>query len=126
MHKDIKVLKFILNENGTFDYVKEIYDISHIPFSTDRDLSLNHKTIAQWWNDRSIPLTRNDYSLIKNVLPNDDSLSLVIKSHALSLDDQYWIKKEDEDISYDDISFFSNDFSNDIGDILVGIKTVVQ
>lgn len=122
MHKDIKVLKFKLNDNGTFDNVKEIYDISHIPFSTDRDLNLNHKAIVEWWNDRSIPLSRNDYSLIKKVLPNDDSLSLVIKSHALSLDDQYWIKKEDEDISYEDISFFSNDFNNDIGDILVGIK----
>ena len=31
-------------------------------------------------------------------------------------------QKEDEDISYEDISFFSNDFSNDIGDILIGIK----
>lgn len=122
MHKDVKVLKFRLKSNNTFDNVIQIYDISHIPFSTDRDLNINHRAIAEWWNDRSIPLTRDDYSLIKNVLPNDDSLSLMIKSHALSLDDQYWIKKEDEDISYEDISFFSNEFSNDIGDILIGIK----
>ena len=122
MHKDVKVLKFNLRDNCTFDKVKDIYDISHIPFSTDRDINLNHKAISEWWNERSIPLSRNDYSLIKKVLPNDDSLSLMIKSHALSLDDQYWIKKEDEDISYDDISFFSNDFNNDIGDILTGVK----
>lgn len=122
MHKDVKVLKFKLDDRDAFDNVIEIYDINHIPFSTDRDLSFNHKAIREWWADRSIPLSRNDYSLIKEVLPNDDSLSLVVKSHALSLDDQYWIKKEDEDINYDDISFFSNDFKNDIGDILVGIK----
>ena len=94
MHKDVKVLKFRLKSNNTFDNVIQIYDISHIPFSTDRDLNINHRAIAEWWNDRSIPLTRDDYSLIKNVLPNDDSLSLMIKSHALSLDDQYWIKKK--------------------------------
>ena len=122
MHKNIKVLKFNLNGNNTFNNVLEIYDISHIPFATDRDINLNHKAIAEWWNDRSIPVTRDDYSLIKDVLPDDDSLSLMVKSHALSLDDQYWIKRDDEDIDYDDISFFSNDFKEDIGDIIVGIK----
>ena len=122
MHKNIKVLSFELSSNNYIGKIFEIYDKRHLPFSTDRDISLNQKAISQWWVERSIPLTRDDYANIRDNLPYDNSLSLVVKSHALSLNDQYWIKREDEDIDYDDISFFSNKYSNDIGDIIIGIK----
>ena len=122
MHKDVPVLTFELDETNQIKKVIEIFNLNHLPFSTDRDINLNHKSIIEWWRDRSIPLTRDEYSNIKKALPDDDPYSLVVKAHALSLDDQYWIKNKDENINYDDISFFSNKFSNDIGDIIVGNK----
>ena len=120
MHKDLKVLKMDINIDGHINRVMEVYDVNHMPYSTSR--GINNKDFAlfkRWWEDRSIPLSRNEY---KNVLDTLDEkpLSLVLKAHGLSLNDQYWIKKEDESYVYDDISFFSNNFSDDIGDILVG------
>lgn len=120
MHKDIEVLKLELNDNFSFKKIIKVFDTKHLPFSTEQDIKTSQSLFVEWWNDRSIPITRDEYKNIKTALPNDDSASLVIKAHALSLDDQYWIKKEDEDISYDDVSFFSNKFSNDIGDVIVG------
>ena len=122
MHKNIKVLSFELSSNNYINKAIEIFNYEHLPFATDRDINLNQKAIGEWWSDRSIPVSRDDYSNIKSKLPNDNSLSLVVKSHALSLNDQYWIKKEIEDIDYDDVSFFTNKYSNDIGDIIIGIK----
>ena len=122
MHKDIKVLKIKLTANNLIESIVDIYDFNHLPFSTGIDIKTNHKAFSTWWSDRSIPLARDDYSTIQSVLPGDDSFSLVVKAHALSLDDQYWIRQEDENISYDDISFFTNKFNDDIGNIIVGIK----
>ena len=115
MHKDVEVAKINLDENNAVKTIVMIYRQNHLPFSADNIFSFR-----EWWNDRSIPLTRDDYQNIRNNLPHDNSFSLVVKSHALSLTDQYWIKREGEEIRYDDISFFSNAFSNDIGDILLG------
>lgn len=122
MHKNIKVLSFELTSNSYIEKIIDIYDKDHLPFSTERDIDLDKKAISQWWADRSIPLSRDDYENIRSNLPEDNSLSLVVKTHALSLNDQYWIKREDENIDYDDISFFSNKYSNDVGDVIIGIK----
>ena len=122
MHKNVEVLSFELSSKNYIDKIIDIYNMEHLPFSTSKDIKLNQKTINEWWLDRSIPVSRDDYSNITNNLPNDSSLSLVVKSHALSLNDQYWIKKDNEKIDYDDISFFSNKYSTDVGDIIVGIK----
>lgn len=35
-------------------------------------------------------------------------------THAASINDSYWIKKEDEEISWEDISFFKNEFNDTI------------
>lgn len=115
MHKDIKVLKIEIGKDNQIKRIIDTYDFKHMPFAS-KDLL----TLKKWWNERSIPLSRDEYKNITKSLPNDDSLSLVVKSHALSLNDQYWIKKEDEFIIYDDISFFSNAFDEDIGNALFG------
>ena len=122
MHKDVKVLKFELGRSNEFRRVLEIYDADHLPFSTAQGAKQGYPGLAEWWSDRCIPVTRDEYANLKAALPEDNSLSLATKSHGLSVDDQYWIKREDEDIAYDDVSFFSNRFSEDIGDIMVGTK----
>lgn len=122
MHKDIKVLKFELGDDNKIKKIIEIYDFNHMPFSTNTKKN-DSSMLKMWWLDRSIPSTRDEYKNIPNLLPKDDSLSLVVKSHALSLTDQYWIKKDDERILFDDISFFSNAFDESVGDILFGKRS---
>lgn len=45
---------------------------------------------------------------------------LLIRCYGLSLSDQYWIKPDGNDLSWDDINFFHHPFSDDIGDVLFG------
>ena len=47
----------------------------------------------------------------------ENTSSLAIKSLGLSLSDQYWIKPKGSDISWNDVNFFTNDFSSDLGTI---------
>ena len=45
----------------------------------------------------------------------ENTSSLAIKSLGLSISDQYWIKPKGSDISWNDVNFFTNDFSSDLG-----------
>ncbi len=47
-------------------------------------------------------------------------MKLLVHSLGLSLSDQYWICPKDSKLVWDDINFFRNSFSEDIGDILFG------
>ena len=42
--------------------------------------------------------------------------------YGLSLSDQYWICPEGTNLTWDNINFFDNTFSDDIGDVLFGTK----
>lgn len=75
----------------------------------------------KWWKNRQIPASRNG---LKELLHNDNIYQddvfdlLDSKAYCLSLSDQYWVKEIDENILWEDINFFDNEFSEDIGKIL--------
>jgi len=74
--------------------------------------------VITWWRNRRIPASREG---IKELLFNLDPISLdalAEKSLGLSLSDQYWIRPS-KDIKWRDVNFFQNDFSDDIGDLLI-------
>ena len=48
---------------------------------------------------------------------------LLTRCYGLSLSDQYWIKPQGQELKWEDINFFDNDFSEDIGDVLLGKTT---
>ena len=49
-----------------------------------------------------------------------DASMLLTNSLGLSLSDQYWIRPQGSDISWEDVNFFDNPFSEDVGDLLFG------
>ncbi|MCL2159133.1 MAG: hypothetical protein FWH48_06985 [Oscillospiraceae bacterium] len=80
--------------------------------------------IAKWWQSRRIPANRDGIKELFFYL-NDISLdALAEKSLGLSLSDQYWIRPPrdmiSKDINWEDVNFFQNEFSEDIGELLIG------
>ena len=67
-------------------------------------------------------------SVIKNNIYDKDGFDLLdTKAYCLSLSDQYWVKMLDEDILWEDVNFFDNEFSEDVGKLLFdGLKTSVD
>lgn len=45
---------------------------------------------------------------------------LLTKCLGLSLSDHYWVKPAGSDMAWEDVNFFDNEFSDDIGDVLFG------
>lgn len=80
--------------------------------------SPNVDKVIEWWQGRRIPASRDG---IKELLFNLNDISLdalAEKSLGLSLTDQYWIRP-DVNIRWESVNFFENDFSDDIGDLLI-------
>ena len=91
-------------------YLKEL-----LPIGVGENLN----NLLDWWNDRSIPLTRSGIKDALEKLDISDPKALLLKCYALSLSDQYWIKPKNENIDWEDINFFDHDFSDDVGLILL-------
>ena len=76
-------------------------DINDTPFRTN---------LSEWFKGRGIPSWRDKLDLLLHRLNITAPYELLDKAFGLSLSDQYWLKPDGSNISYDDINFFDNDF----------------
>lgn len=124
MHKNVPVLEFSLDEaTGAIVSIGEVWHKEHLPVGisykkgkTDR-IALNN-----WWQRRAIPASRQG---IRDALQEMNvymTQNLLDKCMGLSLSDQYWVCPENSLITWKEINFFENDFSEDVGNILFGKK----
>lgn len=64
---------------------------------------------------RSIPGSRDGLSKVLASLQLSSSTLLPLRSFGLSLSDQYWLKPAAAAVTWEQINFFTNSFSEDIG-----------
>ncbi len=119
MNKNTPVFDLQLDEN--FLYVLEtgaVYNPEYAPFSINIDDNfVDRSSVTRWLKHRAIPTSRDNLRQGLSNLSYTDATtdSLLLKCHALSLSDQYWLCPKDSNISWRDINFFTNPFSDDVG-----------
>lgn len=91
-----------------------------LPFGClDTTGTFRRARLASWLADRSIPSFRpNVRKRLADVGIASESELLAI-GLGLGLSDQYWIKPEDLAARWADINYFDNDFSPELGELLV-------
>ena len=114
MNKNIKVLSGEIDSNNNFTKIIEIYNIDYAPLSVynanfDKSSSVL-KSLQNWFRDRGIPSWRKDLEKLLNKLGVKAREELLLKSYGLSLSDCYFIKEENDNLLWEDINFFDNDF----------------
>ena len=122
MHKYTAVADLILdNETGFIQKTGEVFASGHLPVGVGikRDV-VDRAALNAWWMDRSIPASRSGVREAMETLQITDTRMLLIRCFGLSLSDQYWIRPENSGLAWENINFFRNDFSDDIGDVLFG------
>ena len=125
MHRDILAAVVEISEDGALQRIVSVRDRAHFPFGTaPKEGSLDPTGLKRWWDNRRIPMSRADLENVRGiVLPKEaSSLSLLLACNGLSLSDSFWIRKEGEETSFEELNFFTNDYSYDLGDVLVGKK----
>ena len=129
-HKNLPVITFELDEKG---FVKEIYKVendAHIPVQFLENGKINsndgyyalYDKIVQWLISRGVPSSRKNIAnvLAKLGLKNTDEFAR--KNFYLSLSDQYWAAPTEKNLDWNDINFFTNKFSDDVGALLIDRK----
>ena len=122
MHKDVAVAEFILDEvSGAITKVNSVSNAGHLPVGVSvRNGNVDRVSLNTWWVSRSIPASRSGVRRVLDTLGIASPQVLVGRSAGLSLSDQYWIKPKNSHLNWGEINFFDNDFSEDIGNILLG------
>lgn len=123
MHKHIAVLEFTLHRiMGTVSKIHKVIRIDHAPVGTIVQGHVSHELLNNWWQGRSIPASRDGLKSALDVLGANGTGTLIEKCFGLSLSDQYWVCPENTSLRWEDVNFFQNTFSEDMGDILFGKK----
>lgn len=122
MHKYIPVADIELDDaTGFIQKTGALHKAEHLPVGVlVREGHIDRAALNEWWTDRSIPASRSGVREALETLGIANTKMLLVRCYGLSLSDQYWIRPEASDLSWDKINFFQNDFSDDIGDVLFG------
>lgn len=122
MQKANPVLLMELDEvTGTVAAIGEIIEPRRVPVGVGiKDGVANRQELNGWWTGRSIPASRSGLREALAAMRVSSPQVLLTKCFGLSLSDQYWAKPEGADLSWDDLNFFDNVFSEDVGNILFG------
>jgi len=124
MHKRIAVADIELDDvSGFIQKVGAVYAPEHMPVGVlMRQGTVDRASLNNWWTERSIPASRSGIREALETLEIHDTKMLLLRCLGLSLSDQYWICPVNSDLKWDNLNFFNNAFSDDIGDVLFGGK----
>ena len=122
MHKRLEVADMELDEiTGFIIKILNVYQPEHLPLGVAYKKGIaDRAALNEWWADRSIPASRSGVRDALEYLGISNTKSLLVRCFGLSLSDQYWIRPIGSDLLWENVNFFENDFSEDIGDALFG------
>lgn len=117
MHKNVPVAQFNLDAGDANAKPKQIYKnqaaIQHLPIGAQ----MNDMKFIEWWQDRSIPRTRQGARGALERLGYKSVTNALIDNLALSLNDCYWIKPITSDLSWENVNLFVNEFEDTFGEL---------
>lgn len=121
MHKNIPVVDMQIDETGYIAKLREVHDSRHLPPGIGiSKQGIDRKALNDWWIGRSIPASRAGLDAALQSIGIASPTLLLEKCLGLSLSDQYWICPKDSGLLWENVNFFQNDFSKDMGEILFG------
>lgn len=122
MHKRMAVADLELDDaTGFIHKVNTVYAPVHLPVGVLPENGIIDRTaLNEWWTDRSIPASRSGIREALEMLDVSNTKLLLLRCYGLSLSDHYWICPQDSGLTWDQINFFDNPFSDDMGDVLFG------
>jgi len=122
-HKDINVALLVINDEGNVVTVKDVFQPDHLPLSClTEDGKINSKRLSQWWDERGIPSSREQYRAVMAEIGVAGKNRLLLECNGLSLTDHYWIANESDSKKWKDVNFYGNEFDHGIGGLFFNRK----
>jgi len=122
-HKDIDVALLAMNEEGKLVTVRDVLRPDHLPLScVMEDGKINSGRITQWWDERGIPASRENFQAVMAEIGVTGKNKLLLECNGLSLTDHYWIVRENDKRKWKDVNFYENEFDHEIGELFFNRK----
>ncbi len=117
MNRDNPVLRAEYDrEIHAFTDVTGLCNPSLAPFGArEADGSVSRRRLQGWWSARSIPTSWDDLERLQARLGGHEPMDLIERRLGLSLTDQFWVKPEADDRSWQDVNFFTNGIADELG-----------
>ena len=127
MHKNIPVVDVELDDDAQITKIineKEINAV-HFPIK-DLNRSALKRNLNEWWKYRCISYKRDGIKERIHELGYDDIVipELIKKCLGFNLTDGYWIKPKGSDLRWEDLNFFSNAYSEKLGELIINERPV--
>ena len=112
---DTLVLEFAHERTLTGDRYSEIvvHEPSQLPIRLKNKCDEAH--LQDWIERRSVPVNRHHMEAMLGALNLEKPFDLMRYSHALSLNDTFWIKEESEQVTFAEINLYDNKFDEALG-----------
>lgn len=122
MHQRLAVAELELDDaTGFIHRVNAVHIPAHLPVGVLlRNGTLDRSALNEWWTNRSIPARRPGVREALETLGIASTKLLLLRCYGLSLSDHYWICPQESGLTWEQINFFDNPFSDDMGDVLFG------
>lgn len=113
MHKNSPVVLLQIDLiTGSIMRISEERESDLIPLGGQ----MSNQNFKKWWENRAVPSTRKGVQAALNFLDISSTKSLLVANLGLSLTDHYWIKPIDSDFTWEQVTLYTNDFSDSIGE----------
>ena len=116
MHKDIPTAK--LEYNGSIIANVTILDEKHYPIGASQRPRLAASDLQRWFAKRAIPAERQGLAAIEAAIGCAVS-SAAVRAMQVSLTDCYWVKEEGSPLSWGDVNYHENGFSEQLFDVVI-------
>ena len=125
MHQNRAVMELEIDEvTGTIVKGGALYLQSHLPVGIGMINGLaDRAALNYWWHERAIPASRSGLREALETMQLYSPQLLLTKCLGLSLSDQYWVRPTGTALTWEQVNFFDNPFSDDVGDVLLGKRS---
>lgn len=121
MHKTVPVAAIDIDDSTCkFSKIKDVYETDHLPIGIEcKNHEVNRDALGAWWTGRAIPENRLGLKKMLDTMKMEAASELLPRGFGLSLSDQYWISPKNNNQSWENVNFFTNSFSEDVGNTIL-------
>lgn len=113
MHKNDVVIPINFDvETGRIKDIGAVINPELIPLGG----KLSKKEFNNWWERRAVPKTRKGIIAALNILNVDSCQSYLLQNLGLSLNDHYWVRPIDSELTWENVNLYENSFTDILGD----------
>lgn len=113
MNGNHAVMEFSFDEQNESFLPREVFDAARAPIGTVKRTGAGSADgLKRWWSHRSIPGARNGLDTKLAELGLASASLIPFRNLGFSLSDQYWVQPSKENLKWEDLNYFQNDFGN--------------